>query len=1499
MKDGEELSGDTPTMSSIVTAHAETSKSQSLIDRLSGDVGYNECKTEPLFPSLKQENENANSRLPAEGELQQVSCIEEYVDVKTPPTPPSTSELAAAVVEAAGSASDVTNHEISLDQSSIDTSQLQRSMGLLNPDGISDHSTAFDSLFNHPSATFPDARHSSLLEATMAGSSGTPPFNPDSYYQQHYYNMLDEGVPFGFANTSSDLSTYNYMTGNGNAMGPMSRKRSNTMDLYNTVSPSSYYPSAGDEVIPARRGGRSGPGSRKNAEAKPKAAPRKRKRRTPTSKSAAADGNQSSSFEIADGPMDSAGQDNARIPSASLDDDAATTSQSKRRGSSTPSHCAKQKGSNKAGKTDDSSKGSSYMLQQQNQQNQIFVFSSKLANQAAKAVGQGRFPSIIAFHKSLPATARLLSCLAVSNYTGPDGGDHSTSPRSTPGASRSAFDQSYSGSASPSTSAMLKDNLTPEQLRKRQENLAKLQGIGEMLNVYPYSGQPSNMAVADVANGRSSASMCHVVGLFRHGNGVYSRAQGPSHPLMMSTGNAQHPCVTDGSRNAVIHTANALDGYPVSYCPAIIQSGPNGQTIVTPRGPPLTSAQLEWQRLQAEFFEKRAREQHMLRSMQHQGMASQHPAAFNGNPQVLRRMMLLRAGQPERFGSAVDFLCRTGCPPNVFNTCEMRMCPSPKQMSYEIDGQELIITKQLNKGRTGGQHSSISSDLAPPLSSMLEMTNSIPQPSSSPPRSSADASGSASMMAANSDSPCSLKVMDDGTMASNRGLNGMGAQYRESGGNPSMGGQKPHPSRVNAQNSPAYQRNNSSPCNVMSDKRSTACLLNKSSFPNDPSGNSDMMLQSPHHPAMFQQQQDLCYGEMVPRPHNSGYSLMNPQAYPGQFVPGDSAELCKSRYLPTGNPMGQYGGGLSMVNHPANHFSANNCYPDDFNNGAVPGAGNQPPRQRHPQIAVDPEQLVSNRFMPSGGTDGSGRNRSVNPNAGNIPPSVNNTYVNATMSIQQLNIQSVQQPGVSPHPQGPHANIIYNHHSVQQPMQSASLAEAPTAHHHYQGHPAVNPRFFMQQPVQNGQFISDHVGPYDGLPGSHQGPSAMMVHPSRAAMMQSHQRQMPASPPSQMVLVRHPGGQVRLMQPGAQVRFDHPSLEVAPYGIANAHNPSLQHPMIMQPRSECMRDMPMGPPSVRSAMQYGFNPADCPDIPHSSSHMMAIQQPCQRVGMAVFRRRMPLNHSDGGIIAAAAMGDSRERVIMMQQQLPHVMSPNGSGLYVDQRMIAAESRSGYPPKSPGGDNRASHTVLMMNNNSMNRSVNSEQVNSSMISYNSYQGGNDTGASLMGMSTGGHHPHRKGNSCEQNGGSEYASSMDSVSAKLAEAGMLFTSDPFMDTTDSSYYHDGDLKSSIDSVDPGGSLCHTPLAGSDGLSRTQEAGARNGSYFRNPNVFQDFHHPQGCERREDCSTMPTASTTALPLGGFREPPDASRNNTSTQRPAHMNSGTTSTQCKEERI
>jgi hypothetical protein len=52
--------------------------------------------------------------------------------------------------------------------------------------------------------------------------------------------------------------------------------------------------------------------------------------------------------------------------------------------------------------------GLAFSFQYMQQQSQIFVFSTKLANTGADAVRSGQFPTIIAYHCAQPETRKFL-----------------------------------------------------------------------------------------------------------------------------------------------------------------------------------------------------------------------------------------------------------------------------------------------------------------------------------------------------------------------------------------------------------------------------------------------------------------------------------------------------------------------------------------------------------------------------------------------------------------------------------------------------------------------------------------------------------------------------------------------------------------------------------------------------------------------------------------------------------------------------------------------------------------------------------------------------------------------------------------------------------------------------------------------------------------------------------------------------------------------------------
>ncbi|CAB3369499.1 Hypothetical predicted protein [Cloeon dipterum] len=128
--------------------------------------------------------------------------------------------------------------------------------------------------------------------------------------------------------------------------------------------------------------------------------------------------------------------------------------------------------------------------QQQNneflqQQSQIFVFSTSLANQGAEAVIQRQFPSIISFHCAQPGTKQYLekNPLRTSQFTR----------------------QPWMSKRSSLAGVQVPDeNLTPQQRQHREEQLATLRKMQQML--FPERPPPFRSASAPIASPGAPAS---------------------------------------------------------------------------------------------------------------------------------------------------------------------------------------------------------------------------------------------------------------------------------------------------------------------------------------------------------------------------------------------------------------------------------------------------------------------------------------------------------------------------------------------------------------------------------------------------------------------------------------------------------------------------------------------------------------------------------------------------------------------------------------------------------------------------------------------------------------------------------------------------------------------------------------------------------------------------------------------------------------------------------
>ncbi|XP_037077159.1 B-cell CLL/lymphoma 9-like protein [Pollicipes pollicipes] len=229
------------------------------------------------------------------------------------------------------------------------------------------------------------------------------------------------------------------------------------------------------------------------------------------------------------------------------------------------------------------------------QQSHIFVFSTQLANRAFESVVQSQYPTIIAYHCSQPGTKKYLdrNPLKLSQF------------------SRSASAPQLYNCKRP---RLPDEELTPEQRHHRASQLATLKRIGEMLLPdQQHAAQPPPNSCQMMPNG--PASMCGPNGPTVSMNGPMGGGgmmMGPNGPMMPNNGMGPGP---GGGPMGPMG--------PGGHGPMMPQGGPMGpgmmgpmdprmmgpqQRMMGPGGPPTSiAAQMEWQRLQSEFYDERRR----------------------------------------------------------------------------------------------------------------------------------------------------------------------------------------------------------------------------------------------------------------------------------------------------------------------------------------------------------------------------------------------------------------------------------------------------------------------------------------------------------------------------------------------------------------------------------------------------------------------------------------------------------------------------------------------------------------------------------------------------------------------------------------------------------------------------------------------------------------------------------------------------------------------------
>ncbi len=261
------------------------------------------------------------------------------------------------------------------------------------------------------------------------------------------------------------------------------------------------------------------------------------------------------------------------------------------------------------------------------------------------------------------------------------------------------------------------ENLTPEQLRKREEKIEKLKSISNLIGGNDKRGglnQRGGFPPGQMPPNMIPPNMMSKDGQLMGGQPQHEMMGGPMPPHFAGNQRPPHP-----------HDPNLIiDGPPPPNHPMMMQhqqqqqqqqhgnygpppphmNGPNYGHLQPP--PPqqqqhMDKQQLEWNRMNDPFFKDKSR-------MYDGGTAQGPPPPYNPNPKHQKGSdgaKLQKAGQPEKFNTELIQNPKVGKP----NLDEaglykgLQTTPSPQLMNYiEFEGQELIITKQLNLSYKGG-----------------------------------------------------------------------------------------------------------------------------------------------------------------------------------------------------------------------------------------------------------------------------------------------------------------------------------------------------------------------------------------------------------------------------------------------------------------------------------------------------------------------------------------------------------------------------------------------------------------------------------------------------------------------------------------------------------------------------------------------------------------------------------------------------------------------------
>ena len=424
--------------------------------------------------------------------------------------------------------------------------------------------------------------------------------------------------------------------------------------------------------------------------------------------------------------------------------------------------------------------------------------------------------------------------------------------------------------------------------------------------------------------------------------------------------------------------------------------------------------------------------------------------------------MIQRAGNPEQFSDMIPPISAppgsggTTKPPPPYGQSNKRKrsgddmdelykklqpAPSPQQFSYlnQFEGQELTITKQLNMAYQEQQQQpekSPAQQQPPPTSSQQVPQNSGP-PNPHPPNSKSQNTSQPPTPSSSQPQPSPRPPVSLSTTSTSNAC---------SSAPPSSSVSSPH----------ATSRPSSRPSSVSGTVAATTSTM----LPPSP---LTMTTQTPGNTGSTSQ---------VSSTNNSGGNNTSTSSQrlshfdlPGSQLPGSGGSGSNSKTKPSKEHMNITSTNLvnlaKGVEHLSNQMQQNMMQGGPFHNIQIQGQISNEMESVHP-VGGGGGGPTGPMSGPNGGMAGPNQQPGQPTNGpcsmdGQGQPSVNNTYVNATMSIGQLNIQSIH-PG-----QGGNGNFSAN----MQTQQMNNDMMGPGPHNNIPGNPSgmMNSQMMQQDPM--------------------------------------------------------------------------------------------------------------------------------------------------------------------------------------------------------------------------------------------------------------------------------------------------------------------------------------------------------------------------------------------------------------------------------------------------